>query len=146
MDSRVKEATMGQRNRRWIFLALLVLIAVTTGLGSAVAAGYTGRVEEHSDVCATHDVMRVQHGPEYPYQGKTYYFCYENCLKQFRSAPERFSRATDLVSGEQVDKAVALIYAVEGKVYFFSTKEHLEAFSESPPEGRRKGPGEGSLP
>ena len=123
---------MGQRNRRWIFLALHGLIAMTMGLGSAAAAGYTGRVEDRSDVCATHDVMRVAHGPEYHYQGKTYYFCYENCLRQFRSAPERFSRATDPVSGEQVDKAQGLIYTLGGKVHYFSTAEHLKAFSENP--------------
>ncbi len=124
--------SIGQKRRRWAFGVLLATGALITGVRSAAAGGYSGRIEERSRVCAAHDVLRVAEGPEYMYQGKTYYFCYPRCLKQFKSAPERLSQATDPVSGESVDKAKGPIYAAEGKVYYFSTEEHLSAFVESP--------------
>ncbi len=123
---------MKRENKQWLFALICGAVVSTTSLETVMAAGYSGRVEGNAAVCARHDVMRVAQGPEYQYQQKIYYFCYPACLEQFKSAPERFHLAKDPVTGELVDKAQALLYAVEGKIYYFSGEEHLKAFSENP--------------
>ncbi|MBI4597863.1 MAG: YHS domain-containing protein [Candidatus Omnitrophica bacterium] len=72
------------------------------------------------------------------YQGKTYYLCCAGCLKRFGSDPERFSHATDPVSGQPVDKAQALIYGYEGQAYFFANEAHLGAFAKEPAQFLRQ--------
>ncbi|MCA9810870.1 MAG: hypothetical protein KC473_11055 [Candidatus Dadabacteria bacterium] len=63
---------------------------------------------------------------------KTYYGCCEMCEARLKSSAE--SRvAVDPVSGQQVDKAVAVIGAApDGGVYYFESVENLKSFKEAP--------------
>lgn len=65
-------------------------------------------------------------------EDKTYYGCCEMCEARLKSSAE--SRvAVDPVSGQQVDKAVAVIGATpEGGVYYFESVENLKSFKEAP--------------
>ena len=83
---------------------------------------------ERSKVCMMQD--RVQPGPgiAHSYQGKTYYLCCPMCASTFESDPERYSKATDPVSGKQVDKATAPLLGYGGKVYFFESETTKTTF------------------
>ena len=65
-------------------------------------------------------------------EDKTYYGCCEMCEARLKSSAE--SRvAVDPVSGQQVDKAVAVIGATpEGGVYYFESVENLQGFKGAP--------------
>jgi len=65
-------------------------------------------------------------------ENKTYYGCCEMCEARLKSSAE--SRvAVDPVSGQQVDKAVAVIGATpEGGVYYFESVENLKSFKAAP--------------
>ena len=65
-------------------------------------------------------------------EDKTYYGCCEMCEARLKSSAE--SRvAVDPVSGQQVDKAAAVIGATpEGGVYYFESVENLKSFKEAP--------------
>jgi YHS domain-containing protein len=65
-------------------------------------------------------------------EDKTYYGCCEMCEARLKSSAE--SRvAVDPVSGQQVDKAVAVIGATpEGGVYYFESAENLKSFKGAP--------------
>jgi len=61
--------------------------------------------------------------------GKTYYGCCEMCKAKLNNDPQ--SRvAIDPVSGNQVDKAEAVIGAApDGKVFYFESEENLTQFN-----------------
>ncbi|MCC6712448.1 MAG: TRASH domain-containing protein [Candidatus Dadabacteria bacterium] len=65
-------------------------------------------------------------------ENKTYYGCCEMCEARLKSSAE--SRvAVDPVSGQQVDKAAAVIGATpEGGVYYFESVENLKSFKGTP--------------
>ncbi len=61
--------------------------------------------------------------------GKTYYGCCEMCKAKIKNNAQ--SRvATDPVSGNEVDKAVAVIGAApDGSIYYFESEENLNQFN-----------------
>lgn len=103
-----------------------------------------GPVADRSLVCMIDDNLQRQPGIEYAYNGKTYYLCCMGCVNRFSSDPERFSHATDPVSGEPVDKAKAPIYAYAGRAFFFSNEEHLNVFAGDPGRFLQQPPAEGA--
>ena len=64
-------------------------------------------------------------------EGKTYYGCCEMCKAKIKNNPQ--SRlAKDPVSGNNVDKAEAVIGAApDGKVFYFESEENLTQFNPS---------------
>ncbi|GJM15079.1 MAG: hypothetical protein DHS20C13_04060 [Thermodesulfobacteriota bacterium] len=62
-------------------------------------------------------------------EGKTYYGCCEMCKAKIKNNPQ--SRlATDPVSGNNVDKAEAVIGAApDGKVFYFESEENLSQYT-----------------
>lgn len=64
-------------------------------------------------------------------EGKTYYGCCEMCKAKIKNSPESRS-ATDPISGNNVDKAEAVIGAApNGKVFYFESEENLAQFNPS---------------
>ncbi|HML95926.1 MAG TPA: hypothetical protein PKC29_10900 [Thermodesulfobacteriota bacterium] len=65
-------------------------------------------------------------------EDKTYYGCCEMCEARLKASAE--SRvAVDPVSGQQVDKAAAVIGAApDGSVYYFESAENLKSFKGTP--------------
>lgn len=93
---------------------------------------FTGKVESRKHVCMLQDSMQSRDGLEHEHQGKKYYLCCEGCVKGFDKDPQRYSRASDPVNGNSVDKADAPIYAYKGRAYFFSSEKNLAAFAADP--------------
>lgn len=79
--------------------------------------------------------------PQYEYQGKTYYFCCQGCLKRFQKDPEKYlaqkgpaaRMAVDPVCGMSVDITPdALHYEYKGTSYYFCNPRCLERFRQDP--------------
>jgi YHS domain-containing protein len=61
--------------------------------------------------------------------GKTYYGCCQMCEAKLKSDPGSRT-AVDPVSGNDVDKATAIIGAApDGTVYYFESEQNLKAFN-----------------
>ena len=61
--------------------------------------------------------------------GKTYYGCCQMCEAKLKSDPGSRT-AVDPVSGNDVDKAAAIIGAApDGTVYYFESEQNLKAFN-----------------
>ena len=74
---------------------------------------------------------RVFDKPQIPIKvdGKTYYGCCEMCKKALGSDPSK-RVATDPVSGEEVDKATAVIGSLaDGSVLYFENKKNFDAYA-----------------
>jgi YHS domain-containing protein len=114
-------------------MAALVLLRVPAVFGGQRAdVEVTGPVEP-SQVCMLNDfVITEQEGVPYVYHRKVYYFCCAGCIRRFAANPQVFSQAVDPVNEQEVDKATAPLYAVDGTVYYFSSGETLQAFAEDP--------------
>lgn len=62
-------------------------------------------------------------------EGKTYYGCCEMCKAKIKNNPQS-REATDPVSGNNVDKAEAVIGAApDGKVFYFESEENLTQYT-----------------
>lgn len=109
--------------------ALGALLAVGS---EALAAEAITQDVERSKVCMMQDQVQTKPGIPHTYQGKTYYLCCPMCVNTFDGAPERYSRAQDPVSGQNVDKATASVLGYRGRAYFFASQESQAAFAKDP--------------
>jgi YHS domain-containing protein len=128
----------------WKATVMTVLISVAALIGSA-AAGEEGsshaagqRLENRARVCMLQDSVQPKDGLPYQYDGKTYYLCCGGCRAAFAAQADRYSKATDPVTGQTVDKAEARVYAYKGRAYFFASEENLSAFEKDPERYLRK--------
>lgn len=95
-----------------------------------VAALPTGlsRVMDPSQVCMVNDQFMGK--PQIPVEveGRTYYGCCPMCKDRLNKQPE-MRVAKDPVSGENVDKAKAVIVQdASGKVLYFATEDTLRRY------------------
>lgn len=96
------------------------------------AAQHGERLMDRTRVCMLQDTVQAQAGLPYEHRGKTYYLCCGGCLSAFKTAADKYSTAVDPVTGAQVDKANAPIYAYRGRAYFFASEESLTQFAQDP--------------
>ncbi|MBI2889601.1 MAG: hypothetical protein HYY13_02340 [Nitrospirae bacterium] len=89
-------------------------------------------VTDRTKVCMIQESLMLQPGIPVTYAGKTYHQCCAGCAARFMQDPARYSKARDPVSGADVDKADAYLYAREGRVFFFQTLENVMAFDRDP--------------
>ena len=62
-------------------------------------------------------------------EGKTYYGCCEMCKAKIKNNPQSRA-ATDPVSGNQVDKAEAVIGAApDGSIFYFESEENFAQYN-----------------
>jgi Cu+-exporting ATPase len=71
------------------------------------------------------------------YEGKTYYFCSEGCMKKFKENPEEYVKecedvVTCPVSGEKVKKSEAVSAEYEGKTFYFGCEGCKAKFLKDP--------------
>ena len=78
------------------------------------------------------DMVLTKPGIAIEYQGKTYYGCCDMCKEKIKNAPQKYTRATDPVSGKPVDKATAFIYGLDGDAYYFASESNRQAFAANP--------------
>lgn len=69
---------------------------------------------------------------ERQYQGQAYHFCCEGCANSFVADPKRYAFAKDPVSGVEVDKAKAPMFAVQNHIYYFASTRTRAAFAKEP--------------
>ena len=102
-------------------------------------AQVTGQVEPQQICMLNNFVIRTQQeGVPYVYQRKTYYFCCAGCIKRFATNPKEFSKAVDPVNEQDVDKAAALLYALDDTVYYFGSSKTMQTFADDPERYLRK--------
>jgi len=81
----------------------------------------------------------------YEYNGKTYYFCMEECLEKFKKDPEKYANTAEEmvtcpVSGEKIKKSEAAgKYEYKGKTYYFCCPNCQEKFVKDPEKYAKKG-------
>jgi YHS domain-containing protein len=119
-------------------LKLFILSFVALGLfltGSSIADENSNEAStsltevEGKNVCMVNDQLFVKDQIPVEYEGKTYYGCCEMCKATIKNNPE--SRVgTDPVSGNKVDKSVAVIGAAsDGSIYYFESEENLKKYN-----------------
>jgi len=117
-------------------IATIVMLLVSLlGVGHAgppPGPPYTGPVSDRARVCNMQDTVQSDPGIERQYLGQTYHFCCEGCASSFDGDPKKYAFATDPVSGAQVDKATALMFAVKNHLYYFATAKSRDTFAKAP--------------
>jgi YHS domain-containing protein len=119
-----------------LFLNFIVLIAIlsfgtfTHAENSSQQSSALTKVDSKY-VCMITDQEFAREQIPVELEGKTYYGCCEMCKAKIKNNPQ--SRlGTDPVSGNNVDKAEAVIGAApDGKVFYFESEENLSQFDPS---------------
>lgn len=115
--------------RRLTLAALALLIMATAAFAATEQTGPLTKVDPKT-VCMVNE--QAMGRPQIPVEvdGKTYYGCCAMCKKALaENAASR--KATDPLTGKEVDKAVAVIAAGEdGRVFYFATEKNLEKYNE----------------
>ena len=116
---------------RLAMAALCAFVLLVAGLVSAASAGETSPVlkrVETKKVCMVNNQVFDKDQIPVQVEGKTYYGCCEMCKE--RLANDVAARtAVDPVTGKKVDKATAVIAAMEdGKVLYFESQETLAQY------------------
>lgn len=119
-----------------LFLNLFALIALV----SFSSQSYSDNSKQQSSVlsevdpkyvCMITDQEFAREQIPVEVEGKTYYGCCEMCKGKLKNSPQ--SRvATDPITGNNVDKAEAVIGAApDGKVFYFESEENLTQYNPS---------------
>ena len=115
---------------RALFLNLLALITLLS-FGSFTQAQQSTSLKplDAKYVCMITNQEFAKEQIPVEVDGKTYYGCCEMCKAKIKNNAQ--SRvATDPVSGNQVDKAVAVIGAApDGSIYYFESEENLAQYN-----------------
>ena len=119
-------------NRKSLGIQAFLLGASIVLTTAALAGDATIQEVDRSKVCMMEDQVQPRAGIPHVYQGKTYYLCCQMCVDTFESDAERYSKATDPVSGRRVDKATAPVLGYQGRAYFFESDETRAAFAKEP--------------
>ena len=77
------------------------------------------------------------------YEGKTYYFCSEGCMKKFKENPEEYMKACEdmvicPVSGMKVMKSEAVSMEYKDKAYYFCCEGCKAKFEKDPEKYMKK--------
>lgn len=102
------------------------LLAVWS-LGNAFAQD--GNIEKRENVCVMQDSVLASPGIPLVHEGKTYYGCCPMCNQSIKANPEKYTKSRDPVTGTTVDKALALMYAHKGRVYYFESESSRSEFA-----------------
>lgn len=98
---------------------------------SAHAADLTIEEPQRSRVCMMQDTIMAVPAIPLVRDGKTYYGCCEMCKAKIAAEPARYTLARDPLSGKVVDKAVASLLSVNGRVLYFESDVTRARFRES---------------
>jgi len=117
-----------------VALASLLMLALLVTLALAV----TGNVDKKEYVCMMQDMVLGKAGIPIQFAGKTYYGCCEMCKEKIKNEPQKYTRATDLVSRKPVDKSESFIYSIDGTAYYFASDANRKTFAASPQKYLKK--------
>lgn len=115
-------------------LAIAALIPASIQAMDQEQAGETAleRVPlEH--VCMVNDTYFARDQIPVEVEGRTYYGCCQGCKARLQQ-DESIRHALDPVTGDEVDKATAIVAArADGSVLYFESEESLERYLEENP-------------
>src|SRR5262249_191222 len=111
-----------------VVLSSVLMVSLLVTLALAV----TGNVDKKEYVCMMQDMVLGKAGIPIQFGGKTYYGCCEMCKEKIKNDPQKYTKATDLVSRKPVDKADSFIYSVDGTAYYFGSDSNRKAFAANP--------------
>jgi YHS domain-containing protein len=114
-----------------VLLSMLALLVMS-------ALAVTGNVDKKEYVCMMQDMVLGKAGIPIQYAGKTYYGCCEMCKEKIKNEPQKYTRATDLVSRKPVDKSESFIYSVDGTAYYFGSDANRKSFAANPQKYLKK--------
>ena len=117
-----------------VTLASLLMLALFVTFALAV----TGNVDKKEYVCMMQDMVLGKAGIPIQFAGKTYYGCCEMCKEKIKNEPQKYTRATDLVSRKPVDKSESFIYSVDGTAYYFASDANRKTFAANPQKYLKK--------
>ena len=115
---------------RALFLNLLALIAIFS-FASFTQAQQSSALKplDAKYVCMITNQEFVKEQIPVEVDGKTYYGCCEMCKAKIKNNAQA-RVAIDPVSGNQVDKAVAVIgSAPDGSIYYFESEENMSSYN-----------------
>ena len=119
---------------RKVALVSILLLSFFVALALAV----TGNVDKKEYVCMMQDMVLGKAGIPIQFAGKTYYGCCEMCKEKIKNEPQKYTRATDLVSRKPVDKSESFIYSIDGTAYYFASDANRKTFAASPQKYLKK--------
>lgn len=109
----------------------LILVPLMAAMLVPVLAAASGEKVKQVDpkyVCFINKKHFDKPQTEVVVNGKKYYGCCQNCVKQLTADPKA-RLTTDPVSGKEIDKADAVVGVDKaGNVYFFQNAENLKKF------------------
>jgi len=110
------------------FIALIAILSFGTLTNAENSSSALTKVDSKY-VCMITDQEFAREQIPVELEGKTYYGCCEMCKAKIKNNPQ--SRlATDPISGNNVDKAEAVIGAApDGKVFYFESEENLTQYT-----------------
>lgn len=129
---------------------LLVLIMAVSFLFVMIAAADQEADETVKCPVSGKEMKKAEVKVSHEYEGKTYYFCCENCKETFLKDPEKYvhleshegcghacaheeDAVVDPVCGMKVKKSEAKVtYEYNGKTYYFCMEECKEKFVKNP--------------
>jgi YHS domain-containing protein len=110
-------------------MIMVVLVAIFATAANAEDGADKLRKVEAEYVCMVNNMAYDKQQVEAVVDGKTYYGCCPMCKEKLEKSPA-LRKAIDPVSGKEVDKADAVIGAIEdGMVHYFENEANLEKFS-----------------
>jgi len=116
------------KTRVVVVLALVLALCTTAFAADAKAPTKLKKVESQNVCMITEHHMGKAQVPV-TVDGKTYYGCCEMCKKQLAEDASK-RKAKDALTGEEIDKATAVIGADDdGKVYYFASEKNLDAYN-----------------
>ncbi len=130
MEQVEMEGTGCQRIAKSLFV-LFILFAWVLMAKNALAADLAIEEPQRSRVCMMQDTIMAVPAIPLERDGKTYYGCCEMCKEKIASEPARYTLAKDPLSGKVVDKAVASLLSVNGRVLYFESDVNRARFRKS---------------
>jgi len=127
------ERRLFMRLKKVALASLLMLVLLVT-----LALAVTGNVDKKEYVCMMQDMVLGKAGIPIQFAGKTYYGCCEMCKEKIKNEPQKYTRATDLVSRKPVDKSESFIYSVDGTAYYFASDANRQTFAANPQKYLKK--------
>ena len=130
-DLNLSSGKLKGANMTKLFMGLLSIFMLgVSGVNAAPATDM--RIVENDKVCMVTNKYFGKTQLPVEVSGKTYYGCCAGCKKKLGTNVQQRT-AVDPVTGEQVDKALAVIGAYpDGKVVYFESKESFNKYSSAP--------------